>query len=277
MQKPKGNPFKKELSDVSFEVVHTVKPKSAGVYRQPKKKVRVPRVVAVAHPILSGALKRPASAAPAAGRMLVPEPEPEPEPEPKPEAEPEEAEEEPVLRTSGAGGKQAWVGEEGDEAAAGEEEFTVQPEEFDVPPPAALSVQESSRGRYPGAGVDPEVSVAVRPRRETRHGDMDRSARVRHAPGARPMMAYEKAWARNPGRGEWYLSNGSGVDTTALGVSASMPDMGRSGSIVSRRQRRESNGIDTSAATAKTTAQRSKLNQRRVARARRERQGLTAL
>ena len=243
VQKPKGkHPFKKELADVSFEVVSDVppKPESGGVYRQPKKKPKVPRVVAVARPILSGALKRPASAG---ARIAEPEPEPEPEPD----------------------------------------FATIQALELG-PDNAGLEVElaeahADTRGAQASLG---SVAIAARPRREvTAAGHLDRSSRVRHAPGSRPQRPHEKAWARHPARGEWYLADSdeawSGVDLGGIAVSASVPDM----LICSGARRRNSNGVnwqrEASAASLATAQQRSKLEQRRGAREQRERQRRTLM
>jgi hypothetical protein len=294
VQRPKGkHPMKKELADVSFEVVdHRPSSLSGGVYRQPKKKPKAPRVVAVARPIVSGGYKqrqkRAAAswAAPRIGVGAVPderlqsgrqselelelelELEPEPEPQLESGMEPEQQQ--------GQQQQQEQLEQQGQDLDA---ELEEQQKEQDID---ALCARGSDVAEADGRAIDQASATSLRlrarPRIASTPGHLDRSSRVRHAPGARPQRPHEKAWSRHPSRGEWYMANDleEQENFSGLGppVSTLIPDdLGHS--AVQRGRNRSRNGANQSSILMGSMAaptQRSKLQQRREAREQRERQ-----
>eukprot|EP01045_Picozoa_sp_COSAG04_P007043 COSAG04_NODE_358_length_16025_cov_193.915610_11_plen_438_part_00 len=292
VEKPKGrHPFKKELADVSFELEPKPKQKAtAGVHRKPKPAPRVPRVVAVAHPILSAALRRPdkfpSRAAVLAADQSVEEPEPEPElspeeakaaqlaaiqarikarieaqeratlPEPEPalgvqeqwrvgDGEPEPQQPQPeeeveegrqLLEASGGTGlaeqyEKDLAVEPASTAAAEQEGAAV------LGSPMAATPSQLRRAVSGGSGVAATAPPPPKP------GALDRSSRVRFAPGARPQRPHEQQWARNPAKGEWYLAGEDNSTPAAAARSGGREWVGASTSMYEFPA-----GLDTSTA-----------------------------
>eukprot|EP01045_Picozoa_sp_COSAG04_P012457 COSAG04_NODE_839_length_9957_cov_18.873504_9_plen_229_part_00 len=66
--------------------------------------------------------------------------------------------------------------------------------------PMAATPSQLRRAVSGGSGVAATAPPPPKP------GALDRSSRVRFAPGARPQRPHEQQWARNPAKGEWYLA-----------------------------------------------------------------------